>query len=223
MAKWNELGFGSEPVPVDVSDLPEQPGASFAPIPQPGDYSFALPAQDVLAEAWDFQLDEKGARHPILMLAQPKQGEAGPDARLSMDDGQKVRTRLSGQPRDFNGKMASDLHFLVSGAFKHSAPIVGGLGLVQAVLLYAGQRFKSYFGWSTRCNPANDIYGADSQIVTGKKGCGRRYGERAYTKKNGEKVLEIPKVDGKFVERFECVCGAHLRAFGNLNNFRSVE
>jgi len=223
MSKWNELGFDSEPVPVDVDDMPEQPGAAFGPMPQPGDYVFRLPEQDILADAWSHQLDDKGKKHPVLALATPPRGEAGPDARLLMDDGLKFRAKLNGQPRDFNGKLASDLHFLVVGAFKHAAPIVGGLGLVQAVLLYAGQRFRARLGWQTNCNPANDVYNADGEQVPGQKGCGRRYAERAYKKRNGEKVIAIPAgEDGKFSERFECICGAHLRAFGNLNNFRPV-
>jgi hypothetical protein len=113
------------------------------------------------------------------------------------------------------------------GAFKHASPIVGGLGLVQAVLIYAGQRFKARLGWQTSCNPNNEIYNADGERVQGKKGCGRRYGERAYKKRNGEKVLAIPTLpNGQLAERFQCAgenCGAYLRAFGNLSNFRPVE
>lgn len=222
MAKWDALGFGSEPVPVDVSDLPDQPGASFAPLPQPGDATFRLPDSDALAEAWEHQIDDKGTRHPVLVLSRPRQGETGPDARLDMAGYGKIISRLSGKPREIQGRLASDLHFLVAGAFEHKAPIVGALGLAQAVLLYAGKDFRAYYGWQTNCNAANDIYGDDGQQIPGKKGCGRRYGERAFKTKAGNQTLAIPVVDGKLSERFECVCGASLRAFGNLNNFRPV-
>jgi hypothetical protein len=211
MSKLSEFGFKDVvPGAIDVSDLPAQPGAGFEPLRQPGDYIYSLPTSpDLVAAAFEKDLDEKGVAWPVLKFAG--------DSRLFYADGTRFQTRMSSAPR--NGKPGA-LQYLAK-ALSYDGPATPGL-LAKALVGAAGKSFKAELQWAVYCNPNADIYGPDGKIA-GKKGCGARFAEKPYKRSDGVQVGQIPQnPDGTLAERFECSCGAQLRVFGNLRNFRKV-
>jgi len=215
MAKWQELGFTDTQLPIDTKNLPDQPGAGFAPLPQPSDdLILVLPSYEVMEGAWDKVMSSSGEVYPLLVLAD--------DARLTTLDGTRVRARFSALPRTVAGKTASDLHFLLVGGFGHTAPIPTAASLYQAVMSHAGSKFRARHGWTANCNSNANIYDENGEQISGKHGCGRRYADRGYKKRDGTEVFPIPQVEGKFAERFSCKCGAVLRAFSQFDNFRKA-
>ena len=69
---------------------------------------------------------------------------------------------------------------------------------------------------------ADDESGRSIPDPSGKVGCGASYGTEAWVSKStGKQQFLIPQNEkGEFNYSFECGCGANLRVFPNLTNYR---
>jgi hypothetical protein len=207
----NDLGLVDEPIPVDLADLPEQGGRPAIP-PQPGTYRFWLPKTlPNVKEFWETYQTEKGQR-----LRAVFQGEHS----LVMASGTQFRARISNgeRPRGKEKKLASDMAFLLQ-ALGHKGAVGVNSEYKAALQDHAGGEFLADVVYRGFCNPKKDRY------VNGVKeagaGCGQEYSMRGYKKADGKLVKKVPQSDtGAWPSEFTCVCGADVRAFAELENFK---
>lgn len=203
-----------------LEDLPTFGG--FAPPPQPGAFRFQLPAN--LTSIWDpFDTPEKtppqriaaifDADHP-LKITQSKDGRY---------NGEPFQTRINNNERA-RGKdksvIASDMDYLLR-AFKETTKPASNKAYAEAVMRHAGKEFGADIRWSWRCSKERNIRvevkdpatGQRTEVkeIEGQKGCGEAFYQE-----------DVPKMpNGEFPLEIQCQCGALLRAFGNLDNFRA--
>lgn len=210
MANLNELELNDDVVPeINPEDMKEQRGGRLEPL-YPGDYLFTLPT------AFDFEPveTEKGQRLRVLFRE---------DKVLQTPAG-SVSTQISNVERvitDWETKeesLVSDFGFLLK-ALGYKEKLKTNRDYAEALSQYPGEKFLATIEWSAYCNPKREKY------IDGEKqedtGCGARYGQKSYKKRNGEQVNSIPKVDGKFASNFVCSCGAELGVFQNLQRIRA--
>ena len=225
-ADFSALGLIDEELPeVAVGELPETGGFELV---QPGFYRFKLPASEaIVAASSAFQTPDKGQRIKVSF----KKIKDGPNASLWMPALAKgFSTSLTNIERKQGDYVVSDLASLlqalgVEGSFSRNQEYL------DALVRSAGVEFDAEVEWSASCNPKSSIYGEDGQKDDSKKGCGQSYKQRAFEYKKGPKagtkVFAIPTDhQGKYAERFQCAtegCGAILRCFGNLRNFRQAK
>lgn len=212
----NELNLADEKLPEQsFDDLPEFGG--FQEPPQPGSYRFKLPGD--LSKAWDTVESGKGQRVSLildrdapLLITQ----SAG-----SRYNGETFTTRLSNveRKRGKDGPEVSDLDYLLKACLGEAAKTASrpktNRAMIDMVKQQAGKEFGADLTYSFHCDARRDIRVTDesgkSTTVEGTKGCGRRYYQRDLSKENGEYPTLI-----------QCQgCGAVLRTFANLENFRS--
>lgn len=218
--------LSDDPIPVDFNDMPEQQGLR-QPMLQPGTYEFALPDK---IEPKDFE------QYQVTSL--------GPRLRLNLRDAKalKVVTR-GGQPfgtqlnnaemeRGRKGgeqKKGSDMAWLIAAVGGALPPGAGNRSYRDELLKHGGKRFIADAVVSGRCNPDRDIYKAGEE-KKGVKGCGTKFAmDGPFTIKNGpnagKTVYGIPRgEDGSWPEGVACPkCGADVRLFVNLSNFRQAK
>lgn len=210
MANLNDLELNDDVVPeINPEDMKEQRGGRTEPL-YPGDYLFTLPSE------FDFKPVEtdKGQRVAVVFREDKAlQTPAGP-----------VNTQISNVERvivDFDTKeesLVNDFGFLLK-ALGFKGPLKTNRDYAQALSEFPGAKFLGTIEWSAYCNPKREKY------VDGEKqedtGCGARYGQKSYKKRNGEVVTAIPKADGKFASTFTCSCGAELNVFQNIQRIRA--
>ena len=222
MANLNDLeGLGNDAgFNVDHDNIPTEPGG-FTPTPPPGTYRFKLPGslEDVW-EAFDANINEQKVRRiraelegaAALTITQSQSGD---------QDGDSFRTRVSNAERKRNkdGLMASDMLYLLralgeEGQYKSNADYAN------ALKKHAADEFIANIEWSAWCSdqkPIRVVVEADDgtqsfTVDESQVGCGKRVYQR-----------DIPKEDGVYAENFACPdCGAVLRAFANLSQFKPV-
>ena len=221
MAKsLDQLGLKDEALPTagaDLADLPEF--GTFTPPPPPGAYRLKLPAD--LSTVYDvFDVDGKGQRirvifdrdHPLVITQSPK----------GTSNGLPFETRLSNNERPRgkkgSGVLASDLDYLLRALGDKTKP-GSNRGYIDALKKHQGQEFGADITYSWVCSESRDIRVAPSgggtpQVVEGHKGCGTKYYE-------GDVPAAMKNADGSLPYELTCQCGARLRAFANLDNFRS--
>jgi hypothetical protein len=211
-----DLGLKADTLPTagqDLADLPEF--GSFEPPPQPGPFRFRLPGD--LGAIYDvFDAEGLGQRvraifdreHPLLIV-QSLGGKY---------NGQPFHARVANNERNRgkkgSGVVASDWDYLLR-ALRMKAKPTSNKGYIEALRGYSGQEFGADLRYSWRCSGDRDIRVRDAagtvQAVEGTKGCGEAYYQE-----------DVPKnPDGTTPYEITCSCGALLRAFANLDNFRA--
>lgn len=214
----SELDLKDEALPAQTyDDLPQFGG--FQEPPQPGPYRFRLPD---LTKVWDvFDVPGKGQR--VRMIFDNDAPLVIVKAVDPQDLNSTFHTRLSNAERA-RGKdkavEASDMDYLLKALGATTRP-ANNRGYIEAMLPFSGREFGADLTYSFVCSPDRDIYVLDAngqqQKVEGRKGCaaaGSKTG-RYYQK-------DIKKgPDGKYPTQIQCACGAVLRTFANLENFRA--
>lgn len=206
----NDLGLKDEALPAQSYD--DLPTFDFQEPPQPGAYRFKIPGN--VTTCYEVFDSPKGQRiraifdkeHP-LTITQAK------DPKVI---GEIFVTRLSSLERA-RGKdksvEASDLDYLLRAKGERARPTTQR-GYIEALNKYAGTDFGADVTYSWSCNSERDIYtkdGEKSVKVEGTKGCGKKYYQRDVQK----------NPDGTTPVEIQCDCGAVIRAFANLDNFRA--
>ena len=235
MPKLNALGLGNEKIgDVDFADMPDQRG-SYAPPLYPGDYRFKLPKLTADMEVWDKLDTEDGVRLNVLLLDAAAltvvQSPGG------TRDGESFELRISNQGfnRARKGEpeiRVSDMDYLLRDGLKITTKPKTNADYARALIAASEREFTATVEWTWRCNPKKDIYVDDGQgstkQVEGQKGCGAKYYQGGAS--GVQKVYSDPNDASSALvwpERVECSgrdgvpCGASVRAFPQLRNFRS--
>lgn len=222
MANLNELeGLGNDAgFEVDYENVPPEPGG-FTPTPPPGTYRFKLPGSlESVWEVFDANINDKKVQRiraelqgaNALTITQSQSGE---------QDGDSFRTRISNAERKRNkeGLMASDMLYLLR-ALGDDGQYKSNLEYANAMKKFAAAEFIANIEWSAWCSDQKAIRvlvesedgSTTVQEDPAQNGCGKRVYQR-----------DIPKEDGVYAEQFACPdCGAILRAFANLGQFKAV-
>jgi len=220
MANPNELNLTQEQIEGDFDNMPTGMSSVLTP-PQPGIYLFQLPPSEIIFESFStVQHPDQGQRLQINFK------DESALVNLTLNN-QPYHANLSNVTRVLNFKsgpvVVSDMAMLLK-ALDITPEQFTNAGYAQAFVNAGGLRFKGEHTLTTNCSKDRDIY-KDGQPMKGKKGCGQRYAVDAYTPKTpgSRPVLAIPKDDeGLVMTRFDCVCGASLRAWGRLRGFKSA-
>lgn len=217
MAKsLSELDLKDEKLPEQsFDDLPEFTG--FQDPPQPGPYRFKLPGD--LSHAWDKVESSRGERIALildrdapLLITQSAGGRY---------NGETFTTRLSNveRKRGKDGPEVSDLDYLLKATLgpegKTTKRPTSNKAYLEMVKQQAGKEFGADITYSFSCNVNRNIRVSDEAgklvEVEGQKGCGKKIYQR-----------DVQKEEGEYPTLIQCPqCGAVLRAFANLENFRS--
>ena len=206
-----DLGLSNEALPSQAfDDLPEF--GTYAPPPQPGPYRFQLPGS--LSNVWETFDGKKGQRIRVIFDKDaPLLITASPGGRANHDT---FNTRISNdeRKRGKDGPEASDMDYLLK-AFGVKTRPASNAAYAQALLGFAGKEFGADVSYSWGCSAAKDIYVKNaegkSEKVEGHKGCGAKYYQK-----------DVPKAaDGTYAQEIGCSCGAVIRCFANLENFRA--
>jgi hypothetical protein len=240
MAKLSDLGLGSEKlVTPDFDAMPDQRG-SFGPIPQPGTYRFKLPTFDAGSPIWD-KFEQQGQPTRLNVVFEDAfaltivQGPGG------NHQGESFAWRVSNMPfnRARKGEaeiLVSDLDYLLRDALSLPKAPTTNVAYAQALIQHgAGKEFTADLEFTWRCNPKRDIYVEDGQggtsKVDGQPGCGANYyqgdGIKAGTVGRVHANPDDPASALVYPERVVCggkdgiPCGASVRAFPRLRNFRA--
>lgn len=231
MAKLSDLGLSPEAVgeTLDYGSMPDQLG-SYTPLIQPATYRFRLPKD--LSGVWDkfehTNTNKPGTRiravfddnNPLIIVQSPG-GE---------HDGEPFTTRISnaerkrGKKDDTNAPYISDMDYINRDVWDLPGKPGNGsnIAYLQEFSKHGGTEFSAEVTWNWFCNPNKDIYADNGQgalqQVTGQKGCGTSYYQRDVEKVRANP--EDPNSPLVFPERITCQCGANVRAFANLGNFK---
>lgn len=219
---------------VDYSNLPEQFGIR-NPLPQPGPgYVLRFPTITPNDDNWIDGLENEAGKPRIgyefkdgkeLLIVQAPAGEGV---------GQALRFRITNVERKFgtnneDKSATSALAFLLQASFGLDLTGKSNGEYAKALIGLSGKTFSTTVNWTAYCNPKREVYVAATDDTEGGKlegssGCGQRYALKKRTNKaTGEIVEAIPKVDGKYVDRFLCAseeCPAFIMAFLELQNYK---
>lgn len=209
-----ELDLKDEKFPeLAYEDAPEFGG--FAEPPQPGPKRFRIPAD--LSRVWEvYDVDGKGQR------LRAKFDQDAPfvitQSTFPSEVNETFETRISNQERP-RGKdkqyEVSDMDYLLKGLGETARP-KGNRAYIDTLKKYAGKEFAAEVTFSFSCRKDKNIRVLDAagkaNEVENHPGCGKKYYQKDIASlKNGE---------GKYPTSINCECGANLRAFANLENFR---
>jgi hypothetical protein len=218
MANPNELKLTNEEVEGDFENMPTGMSAVLTP-PQPGIYTFTIPAAEVLYHAFNTQQDAKQGQRLVV--------EFRDEAALLMDpNAQPYHCNISNRTRVINFKsgpvVVSDMAMMLK-ALGIVPEAMTNPGFAKAMLAAGGKRFRGEHTLTANCSTKRDIW-KDGKEQKGKKGCGQRYAVESYEPRDGSRVvLAIPKDErGQVSTRFTCACGADLRAWGTLRGFKKL-
>lgn len=216
---FRKLALKDEKLDVDYENIPEQRGGG-RPNIDPGRYVFELPKN--LAEAWVVRETGRGQRVaiessrdcPIVLSRALKSSDEALVGQVwygSISNAERNRAR-KGEPERF----VSDMTYLLKEGFGDPATPKSNKEMIVALNKHAGEAFSADNEWSCFCNKDKVRFiSSDGQAVEdpdGTKGCGKNYYQR-----------DIPRdAEGYYQERFDCQCGASLRAFQNLVRFGKV-
>lgn len=221
----NDLGSTPLNDGVDPANLPAQMGSS-APPPQPGPYRFRL-APVKLADLDTVKHDDYGQRVKATLALTIVQSSTG------AENGETWTTTLTNTPMrrgkrdDPNAPLASDWDYL-NQALGITLAQRSNKGYAEALMAKTAggdAEFLADLEWSWRCSDTRDAYFADdqgnAQKAEGTKGCGAKYyqsgvSKEAETGPDGQIIRQV------YPLQLTCsACGALVRAFGNLRNFRA--
>lgn len=253
MARLDEIAakFTVDDAPeVDMETMPEE-SAGFRPTPYPGEYAFQLPGEmdyeERIVDAKDvegnkitgsdgqFKKNKRlvtvfGDGHELKLL------EATPENQDFVGESLKYRVANAEYRYGKEKALVSEMGFLLRSLGEVLPKGADNIAWAKAIAKHALGRFRATVEWDAFCDAEKKRYIYDEQqgknIEDSMAGCGQRYGQRAYTKADGTKVVQIPKVneaqpDGSFIERFSetisCGCGAAVRCFPRLKKYRAFE
>lgn len=254
MAKLDEImqKFTAADAPeVDMENMPEE-SAGFRATPHPGDYAFQLPAdmdyEDKEVKALkdkegnvpkDPEGNDKMVRRLVVLFGEGhelKILEATPENQDFV--GETIRYRAANTEYRYGKDKdpVCELGFLLR-ALKGTIPKgATNVDWAKAIAKHALARFRATIEWDGHCNDQRKRFVYDVQqgknIEDSLMGCAQRFGQRAYTKGDGTKVIQIPQVpetqpDGKIIQRFSdtigCKCGASVRCFPRLKQYRPYD
>lgn len=232
MPKLSDLSLTNEQTgeALDYTTVPDQLG-TFAPPPQPGDYRFRLPARmDDLWEVFEHangQPPGKRVRarfddaHPLLIIQSPGGVHDGEPFQTSITNAERAR----GKKGDPTNPWVSDMDYMFRDVFgMQTKPPGGNPGYAAEFQKHVGQEFTAEVTWNWFCNPKKSIYVDNGQggltEVSNQVGC-----DTTYYQRDVDKVLSNPEDPASpkvFPLRITCTqCGANVRAFANLQNFRA--
>lgn len=229
MPDLNSLGLKDEAVgEIDFEHLRTQGGMGPMP-PQPGIYVVRLPSAAVLQRAFD-------------KIDHPEQGERiavkFSDEALLLNEtlGNYYQAYVSNTTREVGKEgertLTSDMAMLLKVVGSIPQPnergIVTNRAYANALLAAAGRAFKIEHALTGNCNDKREIY-KDGGVQPGSRGCGQKYAVEGYKPSNGQPpVISIPKAANEagrveVMLRWECHCGAEIRAFGQIRGFKVHE
>ena len=216
-------GLGDDPgFVVDHENIPDEPGG-YTPTPPPGTYRFRLPAD--LRDVWEgFEATIKEQKVPrIRALLEGVNSLTITHSKTGAQTGDSFRTRISNAERLRNKAQdlyASDMLYLLR-ALGEEGPWPNNKAYAESLIKHASAEFEANIEWSAWCNKnkgvrvqQTDEEGNTTLVVNEEQmGCGARVYQR-----------DIPQDENNnFVEQFGCPdCGAVLRAFANLGQFKPV-
>ncbi len=214
-----DLALKDEPLPTAGQTLDNLPDfGTFKEPPQPGAYRFRLP--DDLSAIWDVydtptKLPPQRVRaifdkdHPLLIVqsAGGRYNNEPFETRISNEE------RKRGKDKDI---VASDMDYVLR-ALKFTTKPGSNKAYIEAMKLQAKKEFGADIRFSWKCSADRNIRVKDaagvSQEVQGRPGCGATYYQ--------EDLVQGGKgADGQVPTQIQCVCGAALRCFANLDNIR---
>lgn len=230
MASLQELNLSNKPLGDQTPSFDELPAerGSFTPPPQPGSFRFALPAtinnfEPVTTKDYGERINVVfDASAPLVIKQSP--GKA--------HDGETFETRLSNVPRKRGkeGILVSDLDYVIKALQEqHKQPLAkpkSNLQYAQALQKFAGSELGADIEWSWRCNPrrAARFLAEDGSLVTQEDPASTLEGDDAGLQAGcgtGHYQNDVQKVDGEYPLYITCsTCGAQVRAFANLRNFK---
>jgi hypothetical protein len=227
MPNPNDLNLVAEEEAPDIEsdEMPRQYSPGFTKPPQPlKTYQFRLPAD--ISSVYDTFDTERGQR----IKAQFRSDKA----LANVTTGESLDYTVTTQEREYGKagekKLGSEMAFLLTALGEKTIPAFSNSRKLMAALSsHGGGLFKADVDWEATCQKDRDIYTFDatqgkSVKAEGKKGCGRKWATRSYTapKATDGKSHLIPKDNGLWVDNFECVCGAMIRVFVRLVNYREA-
>jgi hypothetical protein len=226
----NNLGLKPNQWDVDFDALPTGFGAAIVDPPQPGTYLFRLPSRVQIEKSFEeFDHAQQGKRLRCSFRDDT--------ALNNLTLGNQYNTTLSNVGRLITPRKGNRQPFVVSDLASlckavRSIPSNQTVqGWKEALLAAADAEFLADHTLTANCNPQRDRYAYDENvgktiIQVGIKGCGKRYRTEAWDGGGdiNKAVLAIPQdADGKFALRITCVCGAEVRAWGQLQGFRPAK
>jgi hypothetical protein len=232
MAKLGDLGLSNEAVgqALDYAEMGEQMG-TFADPPQPGDYRFRLPGDlSAVWETFDYQNGVKpGPRvrakfdstNPLIIVKSPGDARTGEPFQTSITNAERKR----GKKDDATAPYISDMDYMNRDVWGLTGKPGNGsnLAYAQEFMKHGGAEFTAEVTWNWFCNDKKPIFvdngsGGFTQME-GQNGCGTSYYQRDIPKVPADP--NDPSKGQHYPLRITCgSCGANIRAFANLGNFR---
>jgi hypothetical protein len=228
--------------PKSMEEVPDEFSAS-PPPPYPGAYRFRLPAN--LTALWDkFMTKIRDTdtqevervtlifdkEDPLTIIQAPptEQQEVGTAFTTRLNNRERNRARKNETPL-----FVADLLYLLRALGETAVPKFN-IDYINLMNKYGGREFGADLEWTTNCNEENQIYIEEVDQATGAitlvpgvdgatgqpvKGCGARYYMNHWPRD--------PQNGNRYRSRLICggkngvPCGASLRPFGQLRNFRA--
>lgn len=229
MANLQSLGLGNEQVgeALDYGTMPDQLGTFVEP-PQPGSYRFRFPARmDAIWEVFDHPNGKPPGKrirakfddaNPLTIVQSPGGTRDNEPFMTSITNAERKR----GKKDDTAAPYISDMDYINRDVFGLTAkPAGGNVGYAQEFMKHGGEEFGAEVTWNWFCNDKKNIYvddGTGRLTEVQQAGCGTSYYQKDVDKVPSDPAdPNSPKV---FPLRITCSCGANVRAFANLGNFR---
>lgn len=207
--------FIEETIPSqDLSDLPKEVSRPKDP-PQPGTYRLTLPGNfSGIIKPFE---SAKGQRAMAMLTEENAlEDQLGQKIDVIIDNSEYLKKdKKSGRESYVSG-----MGFLL-GALGHSGALDTNASFANALVSYAGASLKADLSYSAYCNPKRKVW--KNGGLLDQTGCSSALEQEGYTKRNGQEVRSIPRgVDGRWLSKLECNCGAELRVRTRLSNYRSI-
>lgn len=235
--------LSDQAIPVPEGEIPDEFSPA-PPPPYPGTYVARIPANvddPKIYEEFDVFVDERGFvnpdgkegdktgkrvsitfddEHPFEITRTPvgSEDELGKTPRIRLNNRERNRSR-KGQPK----VLVADTTYLLR-ALGEKVPPANNAQVRAALSKYGGHEVRFDLEWNTNCSKERTAYwvtedenGVRTTVpMTGEdgseqKGCGSRYYLQQWTKDE----------NGRYVYELTCQCGAQLRPFAQVRNFKA--
>lgn len=228
----NELELKAQPVgEIDFEHMPEEFKQAPMP-PYPGTYRFKLPPKGRIEMLFDtfISKDANGNDGPQCVSVNFDEDDPLVIVQGKEKVGEGFATKINNRPRNRAKKgepelLLSDGTYFLRAVDPDTAKKVRNYdskGFIDAVVKQAGKEFVADIEWSTVCNAERQIYVKDEsgnlaaavdEAGNPVMGCGEKYYMGSWAR----------DTEGKYKDRLDCKCGASLRPFGNLRNFKTAK
>lgn len=199
---------------VDFDNLPAQFGGVRRQPPQPGTYLFTIPQ---VVKEFETIASDQGPRLKVLFKENTPLTAQGSDGREFPFDYQLSNLTFD---RGEDGKGSEMAYLLVA---VDSRPADGKLmSYGRALQAAAGKTFVADIEYKVVCSTKKEIW-KDGEKVPNKKGCGVIWLTEERKSKDGKYTFGVIPQDesGRFATRFQCDCGAELRVWPTLTQYRA--